>query len=110
MNKTPELMRPCLDASILVAGLVQLFASEPHLPQHILDLFGTDELAKKAPSIFHYLYVVATGPAFGAENNVIAYRFRSVEEREMVFRAFKAGDQEIHNHHITMPPPVRRAS
>lgn len=76
-------------------------AAEPHLAHHVLDLFRADKIADQAPAIFNYLFVVATGPAYGAKDNIIGYRFRTSEERDAAFRAQATEQQVILRHHVT---------
>jgi hypothetical protein len=90
MSKAP--LWPVVDADQFLTGVVSLFAGRPDLPEKILNALARDKGAGKPATLFDYLFVPASGEAFGAEHYFAGYRVMRPEEIDLAVGALDPGE------------------
>ena len=73
-------------------SVVRLFAARPDLPEKIIDALARDKSSEKISTLFDYLFVPASGKAFGAEHYFAGYRVMRLEEIDLAVGALDASE------------------
>jgi hypothetical protein len=82
---------PVVDADEFLYGVVCLFVGRPDFPQKIIGALTRDKASGKSTTLFDYLFVAASGEAFGAEHHFAGYRVLHPEEVDIAIRASDSG-------------------
>jgi hypothetical protein len=89
---------PYVEVEGLLRSVVLLFAENPHLPKHLLDLFAGDKPADEGFSLFRNLFVGTADEAVVAEHYRACYRLRAPEQRLLAAPAKDVGSVALGVH------------
>jgi hypothetical protein len=88
-------------------AVVCLSAGRPDLPEKILSPLARDKGSDKPASLFDYLFVPASGEAFGAEHYFAEYRVLRPEEIDLAVGALNAAEVVAGTHETSAPLNAR---
>lgn len=89
---------PYIDPNEVLVAAIRLFSRDPGLLNKLADLCGREEFRQEVPSLFHHLFVGASGPALGTDDVIVGYRSRDSDERHPMFRTSDGNLDNIHAH------------
>ena len=103
--------RVYVSADAILLAAADLFAGNPHLAQHLVDLCLSHETSSERFSPFLHLFEIATGPTGcgGAKDYRFGYRLRTFEQRESAEGALSKNEVTLSGHDSPLTQVVSNA-